>query len=331
MLFGRKHHRYLKGLHAWELWAAWTPSEQILEPGRIGHFDENLQFNSAQQATLAYHGIAMQLSPEAALASTFYADENAGDWRIGTHGKAKVPLGHIPITADVNGRVILQSHAKQAWMLQLRNPTECHITNDEEVFLQVRDRVLDGKWQIDDYVVTRRIRAQEGFALVCYKKGIELAFDVGVGAKVAGVIDLVNAGLAPGYHGGISGYGLYPFAGPAGYQIPTPTFSAPIGLNQKLWGKLVPHGKKRGLEVSNAARTWFDISPVNLQNLPPEERLYQAGAPGVLTPEEIQAMPLWELFRPIGDIGWKQTTVQWLSRLDHVVEKRRREKEPANM
>jgi hypothetical protein len=227
---------------------------------------------------------------------------------------------HPQIAVDAHGRVSMTSRRRRAWALQLRAGTECHIENDIDVFEEVRHRLLAGEWEIDDFVVTQRTRAREGFALVGCEKGFVLELDVGSGLKLVGQNELAQASLATQLATREGSGSFHPFANPPdSSRIPTPSFSAPIGVNQALWGKLVPIGDERGLRVINAAGRVLKAPPINLKDRGRPERVYRPGLSGAMTPDEIMALPLWELFRPLSEIGWRQTTRQVLTSLNDAV------------
>jgi hypothetical protein len=238
---GRQFRHYLRSRPG-GYWAAWAPNLQQVEPGAIGRFDKNARFRAANQATLGARDIKAEISENTAVADQLYFAQ--GDWDLAGGLRGKLPAGsQPPATINADGRVTLKAKNYGAWLLQIRAAERAYIKNDEEVFEQIRRILLNGangakRWRVDNYVVTERVRASEGFALLCHQRGREVTLELGTGATL-GENELASAKLDSTLNSQSSSLMLFRFDDKRpGYMIPTPIFGAPIGDQARALGEV---------------------------------------------------------------------------------------------
>ncbi len=223
----------------------------------------------------------------------------------------KLPLGgHPPVEISGDGTVTLKAEKRDTWLLQIRSATQAYIKNDEDVLREIRKILLNGatgheKWRVDNYVVTQRVRAAEGFALICRERGREVTLRLAANVKSLGENELASATLDAAVRNAGSSLMVFRFDDKRpGYLEPTPIFGAPIGIRREHWTKLLRMQRRSYELIDPSGESWplGNWRPANLNHLPEDQRYYQEGAPGTLTREQIEAMPLRDLFGPIDHI-----------------------------
>jgi len=298
---------YLEWYHrhaASKRWATFAPSEQRVDVGDYGWFGDDLLFNTAADQKIGKQfGIAFQVSPEIAEGPSLRLD--ARDFRVRVDGGASLPLPlKAPLVVKAGARITLEAQKEHWFALQLRQATKAEMTNPTEVRESIRQEYLAGRWSLDDYVVIERVRCGDGFAILGEGKGTAFAFTVGASLTLLTGNELVNGSLAPEYRNSDFSYNSFVFdASDPNGQLPTPTFAAPMGIDRKRWARLLGLKRVGNVVVDASGKRWpVGKTPINLRHLTEEQRLYQPGAEGVLSPDEILAIPLDEFFETFGSL-----------------------------
>jgi hypothetical protein len=286
-------------------WATWEPGDPV-EPGTVGRFDDGLVFRH-QHETLQNYRIPFAASEDKPVQDRLYAMSAA--FSVQAAGSAKVP---DPVTgiARAGGSLVLKTTKKNACLLQVKDATSSHLLDVGDVLREVHRQLLDSEWSVDLVVVAERIRAQEGFALVCEKKGLTLQLAVeaeigllpeleGYGGSLAlGVVNETNSSAC---------YRLLPGA--------TPIFTGPIRVRQSLWSDLLglppklidPSGgvyqPRRSTTTGTGAPSGTGsadrpLTAGNLTHLSAAERHYDP-ARSRFTPQQLRDMPLSVLFEEL--------------------------------
>ena len=295
---GAAYRPYLKWIHEIASYGAWKPSLQRLEPGDIGYFDRHKRFYARPDQTLKKFGIdGVEVSGDQTVNPSTEGSER--DFTIAVDGRAAVPFGVHAVTVDAGGRITLRANRSWACILQLRQVTQNRITNPTAVAEKIRQRLIEGNWRVDLCVVTERTECIDGFAHISSRAGREITLVAKSKVSLSKIADLVDVSLVPSYESSQASSFDFPFTD---CEVrATPLFVPGICVDRKLWVKLLRLRKpKRGtFLVDQSGRPWFDGQPpANLSHLTNAQAVYQEGAPGVLTPEQLERMPLDELIGP---------------------------------
>jgi hypothetical protein len=212
-------------------WATWLPGDAI-KAGSVGSFNAERCFEHRE--TLEGHGISIaQYSGDIPLDPIFCW--TAGGFEFEPAAASKVAPG-FGLLGEVGGRLKFTAKTEHACLLQMLNPTEKRIKNQQQVKEAVLARLISGDWNIDDHIVMRRTRCTSGFALISKArgKGVELTTTADLPA-VIGDQDLpgLDLRLAPGWSN--ADFLLRHFG-----QNSTPTFGDVSRVKRDLWDKLLP-------------------------------------------------------------------------------------------
>jgi hypothetical protein len=292
---------YLKWYHdrAPRRWATFEPTQQYVDIGDYGWFGDNLFFNTApDQKIKEAFDIPVKVTDGGYVGPSLLL--YAKDFCIRINGGTAIALPlHSPLVLKAGAKISFHAKNEHWFALQVRKATQAMMTNPSEVQMRIREEYLAGRWELDDYVVTENVRCSDGFAILGEEKGAGFAVTVDADVKIGNVSELANVRLAPECRGIQFAYESYPFDDDSDTtpKYSTPTFRAPIGISRARWAKLLGM-KKFGTKLVGANNRKWPIrkTPLNLRHLPQEQRLYQPGAEGVLSPDEIRAIPLDRFF-----------------------------------
>lgn len=245
-------------------WATWEPGDQV-DVGDVGWFDDQLEFR--HNVTLSDLGIPMTVSEEEPSSPRLYF--TAKDFDIGVDTNASLPATGHPVNLKSAG-VTFKTKRNSSYLLQADAVTDQTLLNENEVFEDMRQALLQGRWHVDFYVVTARRRCGSGFVVLSQRKRQEIRLEVEGAISAAGVIDIAKAKVGVNASGGTNNFLWFPFS-----ALETPIFESPIGVNRKLWARLLGF-KKKGLRVVDpSGHRWPpDEPPWNLRHLDEAERIY---------------------------------------------------------
>jgi hypothetical protein len=270
-------------------WATWVPGAQV-EPGTIGSFDEGA-FKPSDR-TLERRGIVpeivtVNLPGQRRLASSHE------DVRIEVKGTGKSPAV-IDFVASLGGGVELSANREHVCVLDMSDLSEARIGNSEAVLRQIKALLLRGEWEVDLIVVTSRLEARQGFALVY--RGSARNFEVTADgtARVAGLADLGSAGFVVAPGGGRGDLVFHNFQPGS-----TPVFSTIIRVRHDLWDRLLPWRRDGGALIGPDGRRYREL-PEDLSGHALEARRYDP-ARSSMSPEELSAMTVEDLFEEVID------------------------------
>ena len=243
-------------------------------------------------------GIDIQVSnPEITEGPSLRID--ARDFHVRVDEGASLPLPlKAPLVVKAGARVTLEAQKEHWFALQMRGAKKAEMTNPTDVRESIRQKYLEGRWSLDDYVVIERIRCSDGFAILGEGKGTAFAVTISANLTLLTGHELVKGDLAPEYRTSGFSYDSFIFdaSDPHG-QYPTPAFAAPMGIHREKWAKLLRTKKFGNVIIDASGKKWpVRKTPINLRHLPKDQRMYQPGAEGVLSPEEILEIPLDEFF-----------------------------------
>lgn len=299
---GTAHRPYLKWIHEEvevDSYGAWKPGHQRIDPGDIGTFDKYKRFSHKPDQSLETFGITdVKTSGDQTVNPS--AVGSGRDFTMAVDGRAAVPFDVHAVTVEAGGRITLRAQRSWACILQLRQATRNRITNPTEVAEQIRSQLIKTKWRPDLCVVTERTECTDGFAGISSHVGREFTFEAKSKVSLIKMADLVAVSLVPSYESSRGSSDDFPFTA---CEVPaTPLFVPGICVRRKHWAKLVllrtpkRHGK---FLIDESGEPWFDGQPpANLSHLTDAQAVYQEGAPGVLTREQLENMPLNELIGP---------------------------------
>jgi DDE superfamily endonuclease len=294
--------RYLEWYHghaAKKRWATFAPSEQRVEVGGYGWFGNDLLFNTAADQNIAKQfGIDVQVSnPEITEGPSLRFE--ARDFHVRVDGGASLPLPlKAPVLVKAGAKITLEAQKEHWFALQMRQAKKAEMTNPTDVRESIRQAYLEGRFSLDDYVVTERLRCADGFAILGEGKGTAFAVTVVASLTLHTGHELAKGELAPEYRTSGGSYESFMFdASDPNGNYPTPTFAAPMGIDRKQWARLLWMKRYGNVVVDASGKQWpVRKTPINLRHLPKEQRVYQPDAEGVMTPDEILEIPLDEFF-----------------------------------
>lgn len=280
-------------------YGAWEPSRQRIDPGDIGYFDKDKYFYLKSDQSLKTFGISgVGLSGDQTVNPS--AEGSERDFTVAVDGHAAVPFDVHAVTVEAGGRITLRAQRSWACILQLRQVTRNRITNPTEVAEGIRRQLIERKWRPDLCVVTERTECTDGFAGISRHVGREFTFKANSKVSFGKIADLVDVSLVPSSESSGGSSLDFPFTD---CEVrATPLFVPGICVKRKWWKKLVllrtpkRHGK---FLIDESGRPWFDGQPpASLSHLTDAQAVYHEGAPGVLTREQLESMPLDELIGP---------------------------------
>lgn len=280
-------------------YGAWKPSTQRIDPGDIGYFNKDNYFSHKSDQNLGKFGVEdVEFSGELTVNPS--AEGSERDFTIAVDGGAAVPFAAHAVTVNAGARITLRAKRSTACILQLRQVTRKSIINPTEVAEQIRGKLIESLWRPDLCVITERIECKDGFAGISSHVGHEYSFEAKSEVSLGEIADLVHVSLAPSSESSRGSSHDFPFTD---CEVPaTPLFVPGICVRRKWWAKLVVlrtpsrHGK---FLIDESGRPWFDGQPpANLRHLTDAQAVYQEGAPGVLTRDQLENMPIHELIGP---------------------------------
>jgi hypothetical protein len=282
---------YVRLLHdRMRWWATWEPGDtvHVVQPGTVGRFDRDWVFQ--HRDNLVGLGFRCEISDELPVQDRMYVSETDFDIAPTAGLRAQVPL---VIGAQAGVRLTLRAKRKYACALQVKAATSSHLMNLDEILIEVRACLLDRAWPVDWIIVVERVQAQDGFAFIARKKGVEIDLDVDVDFGPIPHLDALAGSAGLGVSRQHADLAEYRFL--AGDNT-TPIFTQGIRVRQSLWARILrqpgalldPDGS-----VYDPNRRTKTIE--SLARLKASDRLYDAGRSD-LSPEQIEALPLGVLF-----------------------------------
>jgi hypothetical protein len=288
-------------------WVTWEPGDWI-EPGNFGWFNGELRFcYDPNQNVATALGIDVKVGPEKSIASRVYANE--ADFDLGIVGSAAAEL---PVAVAPGADISLKTRSDDCNLLSVSSATRAELMNTQQALEAIRQLVLTRQWPIDHYVVTSRVRCTQGFAIIARRSGREIRLKAKAEATLAGVADLADVSISPGFGNSSADRLVYSFASSSDGPFYSPIFEAPMGVARTWWARLLRMHKKGNLIVDASGHEWpLDGGPPwNLQHLPMEERTYQPDASGVVTADELMSIPIEDFFEKVGQLDDEHAPVE---------------------
>lgn len=258
-------------------WATWEPGEHV-SPGDVGRFDENLRFNHCD--TLTNYGIKFSISRELPVTSRLYATGKS--FRVESKAAGQSSAGFSSL-GGLDAGIRLTAQRQHACLLQLQKAGESRIaTKMQDLLAQIAALVRAGKWDLDLIVVSRRIRAQQGFAAISRGAGQSVELQAAGNAKLTEDLAIGGAELKLSSDAEASGFMLYEFG-----ERTTPVFYPPIRVRKSLWDQLLPW-RTDGPWIIDPAGGRHEVDKLleDLSGFDPEARRYDPHS---------SAMPLSDL------------------------------------
>lgn len=271
-------------------WPTWEPGERV-EPGAVGFFDRDKRFH-------VYHTLTgLRLTPERETGPHLHMRSN--DFDIRPSVQIDTPIGPHPF-AFADAEMSLRAKRKNASILQVDDAFDCELEDILDVLEGVRQALLDGEWEIDAVLVTRRVRSPAGFALIISERGQAVTLRAEAEISAARVITLASVGLGVQASRFRSATDLWDFG-----ELSTPIFMNTIRVKTKWWARMIPGlPPPTGRQIiDHTGHAWSaDKPPWNLQHLPDDARHYDASASS-MRPEDLKNLKAMELFEFIQHLG----------------------------
>jgi excisionase family DNA binding protein len=245
-------------------WATWEPGD-VVSPGDVGRFDKERRF--CHWETLGHYNVSYTVSEEMPVASHLYATGKA--FRVETKVAEQSAVGFVGL-GRLDAGVRITAEREHACLLQLREATESRITETRSLLNQIATLLRDGKWDLDLVVVTRRVRARNGFAAISQGAGQSVELKAIGEVRLAEVLEVGDSELLLASDRSTSGFLLYEFG-----TRETPVFFPPIRVRHDLWDRLLPW-RSEGPWLIDPAGGRHDSRnlPTDLSNLAPKARRY---------------------------------------------------------
>lgn len=241
---------YVRWFHDYtRSWVTWEPGKKV-EPGVVGIFDDALCFRHYR--TLRDYGIPYSVTEEQPEGDRLYATEGGFQFTPKVGAKGVVPAA--PIVA-VQGSVSLTSKRANACLLQAKNATSNRLQDLDTILQAIQTLVVEGTWRLDLIVVVERIRALEGFAVICSKKGTGVALDLHAAVEPIPSVEALGGSVSLGSQADESALASFQFSSEA-----TPIFTETIRIRQTFLGRLLGQPP----QVIDPTGTVFQPTPSHL-------------------------------------------------------------------
>jgi len=254
----------------------------------VGRFDKDWVFRHRDH--LVDLGFRCETSAELPVQDRLYVSETDFDIAPNVGLGARVPLLVGP---KAGVRLTVSAKRKHACALQVKAATSSYLMNLDEILIEVRACLLDRAWPVDWVIVVERVQAQDGFAFISLKRGVEIDLELEVDLGPIPHLDALAGSVGLGVGRQSADLAEYRFV--AGANA-TPIFTQAIRVRQSLWARILnrpgslldPDGSV--YDPSRRAKT-----VESLVRLRAQDRFYDPGRSD-LSPEQIEALPLGVLF-----------------------------------